>query len=159
MAPHLIHDHLAQLGSHGVHLPSFKMTDSILLNKPGKPSYDLSASFPLIVLLQTFSKILERIMNSGLSCVPRLAGLLDPHQCGSLAGLSASDANITLTHEIRTLEMARNKVSTVFLDINGAFDKVNTSSLCSMPRPKAVNPYLVSWTRTFLTGRTCRLRY
>ena len=117
VAPHLNHDHLAQLVSHGVHLPSFKMTDSIVLNKPGKPSYDLSASFRLIVLLQTFSKILERIMNSRLSCVARLAGLLNHHQCGLLAGLSASDANITLTHEIRTLEMARNKVSTVFLDI------------------------------------------
>jgi len=36
---------------------------------------------------------------------------------------------------------------------------VNPSILCSMLKPKAVNPYLVSRTRSFLTGRTCRLRY
>ena len=98
-------------------------------------------------------------MNSRLSCVARLAGLLKPHQCGSLAGLSASDVTTTLTHEIRTLPMAGNKVSTLFLDIKGGFDNVNPSSLCSMLKVKAVNADLVSWTRSFLTGRTCRLRY
>jgi len=55
--------------------------------------------------------------------------------------------------------MAGKKVSTLFLDIKGGFDNVNSSTLCSMLKAKAVNPYLVSWTRSFLTGRTCRLRY
>ena len=36
---------------------------------------------------------------------------------------------------------------------------MNPSSLCSMAQAKAVNRYLVSWTRSFLTGKTCRLRY
>ena len=88
-----------------------------------------------------------------------VAGLLDPHQCGSLAGLSASDATTTLTHEVKTLQMAGGKVSTLFLDIKGGFDNVNASTLYSMLKAKAVNPYLVSWTRSFLTGRTCRLCY
>jgi len=105
VAPHLIHHLLAPLVAHGFHPPALKMADGIVLDKPGKPSYDSPSSFRLIVLLQTFSKILERIMNSRLSCVARLAGLLNPHQCGSLAGLSASDATTTLTHEIRTLQM------------------------------------------------------
>ena len=135
------------------------MADGIVLDKPGKPSYDSPSSFRIIVLLQTFSKILERIMNSRLSCVARIAGLLDPHQCGWLAGLSASDAISTLTHEVKTLQMVGRKVSTLFLDIKGGFDNVNSSTLCSMLKAKAVNPYLVSWTRSFLTGRTCRLRY
>jgi len=55
--------------------------------------------------------------------------------------------------------MAGRKVSTLFLDIKGGFDNVNPSTLCGMLKAKAVNPYLVSWTRSFLTGRTCRLRY
>jgi len=111
------------------------------------------------VLLQTFSKILERIINSRLSCVAGVAGLLNPHQCGSLAGLLVSDATTTLTHEIRTLQMAGRKVSTLFLDIKGGFDNVNPSTLCNMLKSKGVNPYLVSSTRSFLTGRTCRLLY
>jgi len=159
VAPHLIHDLLAPLVAHGCHLPALKMADGIVLDKPGKPSYDSPSSFRVIVLLQTFSKILERIMNSRLSSVARVAGLLNPHQCGSLAGLSASDATTTLTHEIRTLQMAGGKVFTLFLDIKGGFDNVNPSTLCTMLKARGVNPYLVSWTRSFLTGRQCRLLY
>jgi len=55
--------------------------------------------------------------------------------------------------------MAGRKVSTLFLDIKGGFDNVNPSTLCGMLKEKAVNPYLVSWTRSFLTGRRYRLRY
>jgi len=36
---------------------------------------------------------------------------------------------------------------------------VNPSTLCSMLKSRAVNPYFVSWAMSFLTGRTCRLRY
>jgi len=159
VALHLIHDLLAPLVDHGFHPPTLKRGNGIVLDKPGKPSYSSPSSFRVIVLLQTFSKILERIMNSRLSGVARLAGLLNPHQCGSLAGLSASDMTTTLTHEIRTLQMAVKKVSTLFLDIKGGFDNVNPLTLCSILRTKAVNPYLVSWTRSFLSGRTCRLLY
>jgi len=159
VAPHLIPARLAPLVAFGSRPLTPKKADGTVLDKPGKPSYDSPSSFRVIVLLQTFSKILERIMNSGLSCVARATGLLNPHQCGSLASLSASDAVSTLTHEVKTLQMAGRKVSTLFLDIKGGFDNVNPSTLCAMLKAKGVNPYLVSWTKSFLSGRTCRLLY
>jgi len=159
VAPHIILELLAPLVAYGSHPLTLKRADGIVLDKPGKPSYDSPSSFTVIVLLQTFSKILERVMNSRLSCVARACGLLDQHQCGSLAGLSASDATTTLAHEVRTLQMAQRKVSTLFLDIKGGFDNVNSSSLCGMLKAKGVNPYLVSWTRSFLSDRTCCLLY
>jgi len=158
-APHIIQNLLAPLVSYGSHSLTLKKADGIVLDKPGKPSYDSPSSFRVIVLLQTFSKILERIMNSRLSCVARASRLLNPHQCRSLAGLSASDAITTFSHEVRTLQMAQSKVSPLFLDIKAGFDNVNPSTLCGMLQTKGVNPYLVSWTRSFLSGRTCRLRY
>jgi len=63
VAPHLIHDLLQPLVAYGFHPPTLKKADGIVLDKPGKPSYDSPSSFRVIVLLQTFSKILERIMN------------------------------------------------------------------------------------------------
>jgi len=159
VAPHIILDLLAPLVAYGSHPLTLKKADGIVLDKPGKPSYDSPSSFRFIVLLQTFSKILERIMDSRLSSVARACGLLDQHQCGSLAGLSASDATTTLTHEVRTLQMAGRKVSTLFLDIKRGFDNVNASSLSGMLKAKGVNRYLVSWTRSFLSDRTCRLLY
>ena len=159
VAPHLIHDLLDPLVTYGSHPLTLKRAEGIVRDKPGKPSYDSPSSFRVIVLLQTFSKILERIMNSRLSCVARVTGLINPHQCGSLAGPSATDAISTLSHEVRTLQMAGKKVSTLFLDIKGGFDNVNPSSLCGMLKAKGVNPYLVAWAKSFLSGRTCRLLY
>jgi len=159
VAPHRICGLLAPLVIYGSHPLTLKRADGIVLDKPGKSSYDSASSFRVIVLLQTFSKILERIMNSRLSCLARVTGLINPHQCGSLAGLSASDTTTTLTHEVKTLQIAGRKVSTLFLDIKGGFDKVNPATLCGTLKAKGVNPYLVSWTKSFLSGRTCRILY
>jgi len=159
MAPNMLLRLLAPLVSHGFHTPSLKKAQGIVLDKPGKPSYDSPYSFRVIILLKTFLKIHERIMNSCLSCVARVVGLLNLHQCGSRAGLSVSDTCNTLTHEIRTLQMDKRKVSTLFLDLKGHFNNVNPSSLCGMLSARGVNPDLVAWTRFFLMGRSCRLLY
>jgi len=91
--------------------------------------------------------------------VARPTGLLKPHQCGSRASLSASDAITTLTHEVKTLHLAGRKVSTLSLDIKGGSDNVNPATLYGILRAKGFNPYLVSWTKSFLSGRSCRLLY
>jgi len=159
VAPHLIYDLLAPFVLYGSHPLTLKSADGIVLDKPGKPSYDSPSSFRMIVLLQTFSKILASIMNSRLSCVARATGRLNPHQCGSLAGLSASDSVTTLTHEVKTLQIAGRNVSTLFLDIKGGFDNVNPTTLCRMLSARGVKAHLVSWTKSFLAGRSCQLLY
>jgi len=63
VAPHVICSILAPLVAYGSHPLTLKRADDIVLHKPGKPSYDSPSSFHVIVLHQTFSKILERIMN------------------------------------------------------------------------------------------------
>ena len=60
----------------GYHPLSLKTANKVVLNKPGKASYDSPASFRIIVLLQTISKILERIMTVRLSAIARSKGLL-----------------------------------------------------------------------------------
>lgn len=116
-APPLIREPLSPQVSHGFHPPSLKKADSIVQDNPGKPTYDSPSSFQVIVLPRTFSKILEGIRNHHLSCVARVMGLHNPHQSGSIAGLSVADACTTLSHEVRTLQMDKRKVSTPFLDI------------------------------------------
>ena len=98
IARHLIHDLLPPLVAYRSHPLTLKKAHGIVLDKPGKPSYDSSSLFHVIVLLQTFSKILKRIMHSRLCCVAQATGLLNRHQCGSLPGLLAWDAVTTLTH-------------------------------------------------------------
>ena len=117
-----------------------KKANGIVLDKPDKPSYDSPASFRVIVLLQTVSKILERVVTSHLSLTARTLKLVHSNECGSLPALSSFDAAISLVDTARTLQRPRLRVSTLFLDIKGGFDNVNASILCSSLK-KAVVPH------------------
>jgi len=84
--------------------------NGIVLDKPGKPDYPIPASFRIIVLLETVSKLLERLSPLRLASATLSLGLLHPNQCGSLAGLGCFDAVATLTHEVCLLQAASFKV-------------------------------------------------
>ena len=130
IAPFMLTSLLAPLLRFGHHPSSLKMANGVVLDKPGKPSYDSPSSFRIIVLLQTISKILERIAASRLSAVARYVGLLNPNQCGSLPSLSSFDACSALVDTVRTLQRPARKVSSLFLDIKGGFDNVDADILC-----------------------------
>jgi len=101
--PTILLDLLSPLVEFGYHPPSLKTANGVVLDKPGKASYHSPASFRIIVLLKTVSEIVERVMTVRLSAIARSRGLLHPNQCGSLPGLSSSDACLTLMHEVKTL--------------------------------------------------------
>ena len=155
--PSLLIDLLAPLVAFGHHPTTLKQANGVVLDKPGKPSYDTPASFRIIVLLKTISKILERILTLRLTSLVRQVGLLHPNQCGSLPGLSTSDAVATLTHEVWTLQRPRLKVSTLFLDIRAGFDNVNAPKLRALLLSRNIPSYMVDWVSSFFTGRRCTL--
>ena len=96
--------------TNGYHPLGMKKANGIVLDKPGKPDYRAPASFRIIVLLATVSKILERLSALPLASAARSLGLLHTNQCGSLAGLGCFDAIATLTHEVGKLQAAAFKV-------------------------------------------------
>jgi len=144
-APRMVTDLLGPLLKFGYHQVSMKKANGIVLDKPGKPSYDSPASFRVIVLLQTVSKILERVVASRLSLTARTLKLVHSNQCGSLPALSSFDAAISLVDTVTTLQRPGLRVSTLFLDIKGGFDNVNASTLCSSLKKAGVPHYMVSW--------------
>jgi len=148
---------LFPLVSLGYHLASLKGSNGIVLDKPGKPFYESPASFSIIVLIRTFSKILGRIIVSGLLLAARSKSLLNPNQCGSLPGLSTYDAVLTLFNDVRTLQRPRFKVSSLFLDIKAGFDNIDNSTLARILREGRIPLYLVSWVSSFLGERSCTL--
>ena len=79
-----------------------KKANGIVLDKPGKPSYDSPTSFRVIVLLQSVSKILERVVASCLSLIARMLKLVHSNQCGSLPAFSSFDTPISLVDTVRT---------------------------------------------------------
>jgi len=155
--PEILLHILAPLVLLGYHPVSLKSSNGVVLDKPGKPSYESPSSFRIIVLIRTISKILERVIAARLLAAARLKGLLHPNQCGSVPGLSTYDACLTLTNDIRTLQRPRLKVSSLFLDIKAGFDNVDNKTLVRILRESGIHPYLVSWVSSFLGERSCTL--
>ena len=157
--PDLLPALLSPLVERGYHPGSLKAAEGVVLDKPGKATYDTPASYRVIVLLETLSKILERLIANHLAAQAREIGMLHPNQCGSLAGVSSLHAATALTHEVATAQKLKLKASTLLLDIKGGFDSVRPSCLTGMLRERGISPYIVSWVRAFLSGRSCRLRF
>jgi len=156
--PSILLNLLAPLVLFGYHPASLKGSNGVVLDKPGKPSYESPSSFRIIGLIRTISKILERIIAARLLTAARLRGLLHPNQCGSLPGLSTYDACLTLTNDVRTLQRPRLKVSSLFLDIKaGLFDNFDNNTLARTLREGGIPPYLVSSVSSFLGERSCTL--
>ena len=158
-APTIFPSLLGPFLRYGHHPSSLKKANGVVLDNPGKPSYDSSAFFRIIVLLQTVLKILERMVPSRLSAIARHVGLIHPNQCGSLPSLSSFDACTSLVDTVHKLQRPALKLSSLFLDIKGGFDNVDVDILCSSLHSKEVNYYLVSRVGSFLTGRSCRLLF
>jgi len=116
---------LSLLVSLGYHPASLKGFNGIVLDKPGKLSYESPASFRIIVLIHAVSKILQRVITSRVVLAARSKELLNSNQCGSLPGLSTYDSVLTLYNDMKTLQRRRLKVSSLFLDIKAGFDYVN----------------------------------
>lgn len=143
----------------GFHPTALKRAFGVVLPKPNKPDYTSPAAYRIIVLLETVSKILERIMTYRLHAFASASGLIHPHQCGSIKGLSTADAATTLIHEVRLLQRAGLKVSSLFLDVKGGFDHVVPSTLADTLTSKNTPPYMVQWVLSFLTDRSCTLLF
>jgi len=102
--PSILLQILAPLVLLGYHPASLKGANGMVLDKPGKPSYESPSSFRIILLIRTFSKIRERIIAARLLTAARPLGLLHPNQGASLPGLSTYDACLTLTNDVKTLQ-------------------------------------------------------
>ncbi|KAH0611643.1 uncharacterized protein H6S33_010908 [Morchella sextelata] len=157
--PRIIPALLNPLIQHGYHPLSLKTANGVILAKPNKPDYSSPAAYRIIVLLQTFSKILEKIITLRLAVIAKAVGLLHNHQCGSVSGLSTGDAVTTLIHETRAMQLAKLKVSTLFLDIKGGFDHVLKQHLASTLSAKHTPPYITNWVLSFLSDRYITLLF
>jgi len=155
--PAIILELLFPVVTFGYYPPSLKTANRVVLNKPGQASYDSPASFRIIVLLKTISKILERLITVRLSAIAKSKGLLHSNQCGSLPGLSSADACLALTQEMKSLQRPRLEVSTLFLNIKAGFDNVNISTLRAGLVASHIASYMVDWVSSSLSGRTSTL--
>jgi len=144
----------------GIHPPMLKESTGIMLPKPGKKDYTDCASFRVMALMQTFSKIVERIVNKRLMAIAYKEDMYCINQTGNLPQRSTIDAALSLKHWIRESQFAGKKTSTVFLNVKGGFDNVNHSKLLDLlGTDEKVPRYLVDWISNFIHTRQIALAY
>jgi len=112
LIPSLLPSLLDPLLTYGFHPPSLKKALGIVLDKPDQPSYNSPSSFMVIVLLQTLSKILERVVASRLSAQAIICSLIHTLQCRSLPWKSTANAALVQQHNVESFHCLRYKVST-----------------------------------------------
>ena len=71
------------------------------------------------------SASLEKIKAIRLSYISQVTDLLDIDQMGGRKQRSATDAVITLTHDIELAKNQGNTLSCLMLDVKGAFDHIS----------------------------------
>ena len=107
----------------GYHSINWKTPLVILFNKPGK-----SSSNPLnlraISLINTLSKILEKIITRKLTLWAESNNKINPEQAGFRAHKSTQDKIFQLTQTAMHAKNMGRRTAAIFMDVEKAFDKV-----------------------------------
>lgn len=137
----------------------WRKATGIVLKKPGKPDYSQPKAYRVISLLNCLGKALERILASRLGYLAETTTLLDPSQIGGRLKKSAVDACLLLQAKVESEKAAKNKTSTLFLDVKGAFDHVSKNQLLAIMSKLGLPLSLLSWVSSFLSKRQLRLSF
>ena len=78
----------------------FKVSTTVIIPKPNKPSYDNPKAFCPIVLLNTLGKLIEKAIAEKIQFIVASNNFLHLSQLGGLKFKSTLDAGIALTHII-----------------------------------------------------------
>jgi ribonuclease HI len=158
-----IPDHIgalyATLGEVGYHPRGWREATTVVIPKPNKPDYSSVKAYRPIALLNCLGKILEKLMATRLSQMAESHDLLHDDQIGGRPKHSAIDATMALMHDIEANAGRKFVMSSLFLDVRGAFDNVSSTRLLHTMRNLGCPKPVLSWGTTFLTERTTALSF
>ena len=107
----------------------FKVSTTIIIPKPNKLLYDHLKAFRPIVLLNTLSKLIEKVVAKRLQFIVTSNDFIHPSQLGSLKFKSIVDAGIALTHIVQSGWAKRRSMSSLAFNISQFFPSLNHNLL------------------------------
>ncbi|VDB89214.1 unnamed protein product [Peniophora sp. CBMAI 1063] len=158
IAPHLVPVYNAILQYDFYYGPWREFT-TIVLRKPGKPSYTITKAYRPIALLNTLAKVLTAIVTERLTFLCEEFDLLPHTQFGGRPGRATTDSMHYLTDIITTAWAQGKVVSVLFLDIEGAFPNAVPEVLLHDLRMRRVPRYIVDFVARILDGRQTQLKF
>ncbi|KAB5587958.1 Reverse transcriptase from mobile element jockey protein [Ceratobasidium theobromae] len=93
--------------------------------KPNKFDFASPKAYRPISLLETLSKLFEKIMAARFTALSGLHGLIPPEQFGGRDMTSCMDAGLSLIHDIEHAWARKQQASVTLLDISGYFNNIN----------------------------------
>jgi len=125
----------------------------VIISKPNKPTYDNPKSFHPIILLNTLSKLIEKVTAERLQFHIVKNDFIHPSQLGGLKFKSTTDAGIALTHAIRS-DWVKNKTTSILaFDITQFFPSLNHHLLILSLMKADLDPKVTSFFEDFLIRR------
>ena len=137
---------------------AWKQARVCIIKKGKKESYREIKSFRPISVLNTFSKVFEKIVHKRLTWLATESNWFSERQHGFLESKSTETAVHTLTHFVETNLAKGMCTAAVFLDISGAFDSAWPPSILLALTKRGCPPYLTQLISSFLKNRTASLR-
>jgi len=128
---------------------------TMVIPKPGKPDYLVPKEYRMISLLPTLSKTIEHVALARMTVfIPNCLSLL---QFACQKGYYPLDAVHLILEKVYKASNDKLYSSALFLDVQGAFDKVLHQRLAEIMTINNFPPYLVDWVQSYLADRSVRI--
>ena len=136
------------------HWPThFKLSSIIIILKPNKLSYNHSKSFWLIVLLNTFGKLIKKVIAKRLQFYVTKNDFIYLSQLGGLKFKSTVDMGVTLMHIIQSGWIKNKTTSILAFDISQFFPTLNHHILTLILEKAGLDPKVTVFFADYLVRR------
>lgn len=141
------------------HCPQhFKHSTTVVIPKPGKPSYKETKAYRPIALMNTIGKVLDSVLAKRLQYYAEQYHLLPRNHTGGRKATSSEHALHLLIEKIHAAWSKGKVASLLLLDVTGAFDNVSHARLIHNLRKRHIHPMIVGWIGSYLRERTTEIR-
>jgi ribonuclease HI len=159
----LIHDRLIRIYQAildlGIYYDPWKDFTTVVLRKPGKPSYEVPKAYRPIALISCLAKVLTSLVAETISNLVETHQLLPKTHFGGRPGRTTTDAIHYLIHKIKAAWREDQVASVLFLDVEGAFPNAVTDRLIHNLKRRRIPAMLVRFVAILLANRRTRLRF
>ncbi|KAB5591465.1 Reverse transcriptase from mobile element jockey protein [Ceratobasidium theobromae] len=132
-----------------------------LISPIPKPNrYDMASpkSYRPIALLETLSKLLEKIVAKHITAMASRLNLIPPDQFGGKEKSSCLDAGLAFVHDIQAAHSQKRFASAVLLDISGYYNNIDHDILVRITKKMGFPPEYSGWLSSYLTNRKACFR-
>ena len=142
-----------------LHYNPWKTFTTIILQKPGKPHYDVLKVYCPIALLNTIWKVLTTIVADQITFLTEKHQLLPKNHFGGCPGCTTTNAMHLLTLRIKGAWRAGKVAAVLFLDIEGAFPNAVPERLVHNLRKRGIPRKYTKSVENMLWGRVTTLKF